>query len=682
MSIGNVSILFVAALFVCTASARADDFVPGKTLVDDIKAIKVELTPDYLKTRPRLLYTPADKEALTKKTTDQPALWKAVLASSSRLRTTPETIADGKTYYRIEGVQSAALDAFITGNEVAKKRATESMLAHVAEPIWGTDYRPNLDLVASWYLYHISIAYDSLYNDLAEADRTKIRDGLIAHAKAIFDEFDPAKGAKLRYDQNHTYIPAVAMVTAALALQGETPDAEEWLKRGVAIMNRCRFALGNDGYYYEGVGYWTYALHWHVRYADLMSRATGQKLATLPALAQTWRYGLHLSLPGNPGNFDIGDSGRWEGDARPAMRINNHAMLWGLAGMLDSPQSMMVGDLYQTRNPERDYPAAAFLWHSSVKPATLAEQAPYQHFADHDVLTWRSGWDEDATCLWFRAGPPVGHAASDKLTQMTDWTINAGHVHPDIGAFLLYAKKSYLAVTTGYTAEKWTKDHNTLLVDGLGQGVDGSYWNERGVPYDQLNATKIEQVYTSADYAYANGSIGSAYARQVAGVQLNRRLLITKRYLLLIDDLKSDEPRALTWLCHASAPFKLVDGNQIATLPAARLAVIQLTEGECDVKSEPTVVIAGTKPGVGTPTQRAHHLSITPKAKSASARMVNLLVPLDLDQPAPKVESSELKDDTANIVLVWADGKRESIKLDLNWKKTQQVTEPAVIELK
>lgn len=679
----HIRAIIRSLLFCMVVPAHAADFVPQKTLAQEIDATKVQLKPNYLKTRPRLLYSPADKVDLTQKTSDQPVLWKSVLASSSRLKTTPDTIAQGKTYYRIEGVQSAALDAFVTGSASAKKRAIESMLAHVAEPIWGTDYRPNLDLVASWYLYHIAIAYDSLYNDLNDADRVKIRDGLIAHAKAIFEGFDPAQEEKIRYDQNHTYIPAVAMVTAALALQGETPDAEQWLKRGVAIMNRCRYALGTDGYYYEGVSYWGYALHWHVRYADLMSRATGQKLATLPALAQTWRYGLHLSLPGAPGNFDIGDSGRWEGNARPTMRVNNHAMLWGLAGMLDSPQSMMVGDFYQSRNPERDYPAAAFLWHASdVKPATLSEQTPYHHFVDHDVLTWRSGWDDDATCLWFRAGPPLGHAANHKLKQMTDWTINAGHVHPDIGAFLLYAKKTYLAVTTGYTAEKWTKDHNTLLVDGQGQGVDGSYWNERGIPYDQLNDTKIEQAYVSNNYAYANGSIGSAYTRQVAGVQLNRRLLITKRYLLLIDDLKSDAPRSLTWLCHANAPFKLVDGNQIATLPTARLAVIQLTAGDCDVQSEPTIVMAGTKPGPGTPTQRAHHLSITPKTKSTNARMVNLLVPLDLDQPAPKVDASDFKNNQVHLTLVWAEGKREAIQLDLNWSKTDQSSSPAVIEIK
>ncbi|NIA21052.1 MAG: hypothetical protein GWP05_03555 [Anaerolineaceae bacterium] len=63
--------------------------------------------------------------------------------------------------------------------------------------------RPNVDLRASWYLYHIAIAYDILYDELSEGERKVIRDGLAAHAKAIYEDFDQ-KNKKIRFDQTST----------------------------------------------------------------------------------------------------------------------------------------------------------------------------------------------------------------------------------------------------------------------------------------------------------------------------------------------------------------------------------------------------------------------------------------------------------------------------------------------
>ena len=182
--------------------------------------------------------------------------------------------------------------------------------------------------------------------------------------------------------------------------------------------------------------------------------------------------------------------------------------------------------------------------------------------------------------------------------------MNAGHAHADIGGFLLYAKGAYLAVDTGYTTEKWTRDQNTLLVDGKGQAMDGDYHNEHGVPYAQLDGACIDRVHLEDAYGYASGEFGSAYARQVKGVNLRRSVLITKRWLLVIDDMKAAGSHALTWFCHADAAFR-EDGPQAASgaktftarLPEAALTVVALAPSEVDVKMEETVVMAGMAPG-------------------------------------------------------------------------------------
>jgi hypothetical protein len=397
----------------------------------------------------------------------------------------------------------------------------------------------------------------------------------------------------------------------------------------------------------------------------------------VPGLANSWKFALYMMLPGNPGAFDVDDTGKWEGDDRSAVRPNNYEIYWDLekaaatdGNMAAAGADRAVADIYHARWPDQDYPAAAFLWYSSDVPATpLAQIKPYCYFSDHDLISWRSGWDADATCVLFRCGPPEGHAALAELGVMKDWGMNAGHVHPDIGGFYLYAKGAYLAVSTGYTAEKWTRDHNTLLVDGKGQGADGSYWNDRGVSYEKFNEVRIARHYLSDDYAFATGEMGAAYSPQVPGVHLTRTILANKRYLLLIDDMAAPAAHQLTWLVHADGAFKAAGKAFVAKLPHASLAVFSLAPGDLIAVAAPATVMAGSGPGKATPTQRGYQLAIAMKDAATSARLVHLLVPLAADEAAPAILSSVLDGNAIRLQLKWPDGRTESLSLNLQWQQ-------------
>lgn len=665
-------------------------FVPGPTLLDDLKNLKVPLVEGYASQRPRLLFFADDRADLQKRALERPDLWNAVLANAAGVKTpdsvpSPELIRSGAKYWRIEKVQSAALAWFVTGEKEYAEGAIRWMVAHCKESVWGEAYRPNLDLVASWYLYHISVGYDILKDQMSEEDRKIIREGLAAHARYVYADFDPYKTEqKLRYDQNHTYIPTVGLTAAALTLLGEVPDAKYWLTRGYAILRRSRYVLSEDGYYYEGVGYWTYALNWHARGAELLARATGEKLFDLPALKDTWLFGLHMNLPAAPGLFGVGDMFTWtkEGKIKEKEGITNYAMLWEIASQSGSGQSRAVGDIYHAIKPERDYPATAFLWFNpKVEPADINKIEPYHYFPDHDVVAWRSGWDSDATCYLFRCGPPLGHKATAKLGQFNDWIMNCGHVHPDIGGFWMFAKGTYLAVDTGYTAEKWTRDHNTLLVDEKGQGIDGAYHNERGVPYENFDKARITSQFLSSDYGFARGEFGSVYARQVKDVQLSRALLMTKRWLLIVDDMQTPQPRRLTWLCHSVSEFKPEGNAFVSRQPTASLAVFPLSPSDIQPKPEPTMVMAGMAPGKGSSTQHGHKLALRSKEPAAATRFINLLVPLSPDEKLPSISGLKAEGNAVSFQIEWPGGKIESVALDLDWKTGGDVG-PAKIAFK
>ncbi len=649
-------------------------FVPGRRLLDDLKNLKIPLVDGYASQHPRLLFFAEDREDLAERAVARPDLWDPVMASAQSVKSpdripAEDLIRSGSRYWAIEKIQSAALAWFVTGNKEFSEGAIRWMVAHAKVPVWGDKYRPNLDLVASWYLYHMSVAYDILKSEMTSEDRDLIRNSIADHARAIYLDLDPHKTKdKIRYDQNHTYIPTVALLSAGLALLGDVADAEYWLTRSYAVLRRSRYVLNEDGYYYEGFGYWSYALNWHTRGAELLARATGEKLFELPALRDTWLFGLHLSLPGTPGAFGVGDVNSWKDGKLTDFKITNYSMLWEIASQTGSKESQAVGNLYHTRLPERDYPATAFLWFNpKVEAKKLEDIEPYHYFPDQDVIAWRSGWGPGATSYLFRSGPPLGHQAKAKLDQFADWIMNAGHVHPDIGAFWIFAKGTYLAVDTGYTAEKWTRDHNTLLVDEKGQGMDGAYWNERGIPYADLDTARISRQFLSKDYGFATGEFGGVYKNQVPGVDLSRNVLMTERWLLIVDDMKADAPRRLTWLCHSIAEFQKEGNAFVSRQPTAGLAVLPLAPAGLEAKPEPTIVVTGKVPGQGAPEQRGHKLGLRSQEPVTETRFINLLVPLGPDQEPPTAEVTD-SGNQLSLKVRWPDGKTEKVDLNLDWK--------------
>ena len=663
-------------------------FIPGPTLLDDIKTLRVPLLPNYSAQHPRLLFSKVDRSALQKKAQDHADLWNRVLASAKGVipkESVPDLalISSGGKYWRVEKVESAALAWFVTGDNAYRDGAIRWMVAHCKEKMWGNTFRPNVDLPASWYLYHLAVAYDILKDEIGVEDRAIIRDGLAEHARLVYADLDPVNPKdKFRYDQNHTYIPTIALTATGLALLEDVPDAKHWLTRAYAVLRRSRYVQPEDGYYYEGFGYWGYALHWHVRGAEMLERATGEPLFNIPVLHDTWRFGLQLSLPGTPRAFDIGDVDSMENGKRRDIVTTNTTMMWGIASQTNGRESQLVGNQYDAIHPETDYPASAFLWFDpAIKPAALDQITPYQYFSDVDVVTWRSSWKDDATCYFFRSGPPLGHKAMAKLGQLKDWTMNAGHVHADIGGFLMYAKGTYLAGGTGYTAEKWTRDQNTLLVDDKGQGQDGSYHNDRGIPYEDFNGAQIDRQFLSPAYGYASGEFGSAYRHQIKGVKLRRSLLMTERWLLIVDDMDADAEHKLTWICHADSAFQPEGGSFVSHQTNASLAVVPLAPGGLQAQPDETVVMAGKAPEHGTKEKHGFQLHLVSPSPVKTTRFVNLLLPLDSNERAPKVEGFKNEGSTISFKLVWATGKTETVRLSMDWKNGG-ADGPAAIETK
>lgn len=639
------------------------------------------LLPDYAAGHPRLLFAASDRTVLVERIRQQPELWKPVLAAATRLRAgvpDVQTIREGKRYYRIDWLLSGALAGSIGGDAKARDAAIAWMKAHCQVDVWGTGWRENVDIPANWYMYYIALAYDILHADIAAADRTLIATGLATHAEAVYQSW---KGeTKIPYDQNHTYVPMIGLAAVALALLDEEPRAAGWLAFARDMMDACRAVMPEDGYYYEGTGYWEYAFHWHVRYADLIGRATGSDAFALPMFARNHLFAAHLSLPGPPWLFDIGDTGHGVGKRTAKPQFGRKGMLHRMAAARRDSEAQGVAEHLRRAGGEWEDAGMQFLWFDpSLAAAPITALPTFHHFTDHGVISWRSSWDADATVLAFKSGPPLGYAAEAKLAAMPAWRPNTGHAHPDIGMFWLFARGAYLATDTGYSGRKRTRDHNTILVDGQGMGADHTYWvysgfPDRDIPYATWTGAKLEAVHLEAAYAYARADFSRVYAAELGGLQIRRHLVASRDMVIILDDLAGDKPHVFSSLVHADAAFQNVaPGVMRTTTGNAALLHYVLNPTECVVASEPAMVMNYTKgPNNGVDEQRGFQLTLTSTAPVTRQRFISVLVPIAAGEAAPQaveLVAHDAKQLQVRVVRTAAEARIYVV--DLTWQEGQ-----------
>lgn len=657
----------VASLSLCgalaCASAHAEPFAP------------VELTAGYAGRHPRLLFRAEDKDALREKTSRIPDLWAPVLQQARGLGghiPDRDAIRTGAKYWRAEWILSGALAAWLTDDAGCGDDAAAWMVAHCREDTWGVGWRENIDLQASWYLYYIALSYDLLFDRLSADERDAIRKGLEAHARAIYDARETGRQT---YDQNHTYIPATALATAALALADETPDAALWLAYSRDLMDKCRRVLPPDGYYYEGTGYWEYALHWHVRYADVLARATGASLHDLPFFRNNTLYPLHLSLPGPPWLVDIGDAESRPGARTAALALGRKGILYRYASVFRDGVAQALAERYREQGAASEDPAMTFLWYDpSVAPTDLAAQPTHHHFEDFGVVTWRSSWDADATVCMFKCGPSSGYSAADGLAELPTWRPNTGHVHPDIGMFWIHARGAYLAGDTGYTSRKKTRDHNTLLVDGKGMGADGTYWvysgfPDRDIPYSKWTPARIEKLHLEHGYAYAMGDFSTVYPEELGRLTVRRHFVATRDFIVVRDELGGDRPHEFTWLLHADNAFEETAPRVFeTTLGGARLTAHVLRPAPPRSSTGPAMVFQKGKPHEGVEEPRGHELALTTDGAVPAAEFVVVLVPAQSDAPRADVAAVSANGQGLRFDLTHPGERARKVHLDWTWQ--------------
>ncbi|MFE7396830.1 hypothetical protein [Streptomyces sp. NPDC057557] len=508
--------------------------------------------------------------------------------------------------------------------------------AAVRLPHWGKAHMPDHDLDAGWLLHHLSLAYRWIGDDLPDGVRALLRYKLLLQGRRMYEFAVASEGGwwSSSYWQNHNWICYAGLATAGYVL-----GKEEWTERAKDNLGTVLDLMPEDGSHAEGVVYWRYGVPFLAIHLDLLQEAEGiDWWGRGGFLSRTFRYRLHQTAPGFAFNVD-------HGDCHDRRSGHSAGLYYRLAAQYGIPEAQWMGDLasgellWQEAAESGVRPGILpeayleYLWYDpSVAGARPTETRAF--FPDLGLLAARTGWDDDATLVSFKASPGGGHKAweaSAKHRADRGWeTLNQGHHHPDSGSFVLVSQSAFLAVDEGYSNRKRAAHHNLLLVDGQGYADEDRYHVYKDIPYERQARQRDVLAAPDCGWAHATAEIAAMYDPALGVRRLDRTLVFTPSgRLVLLDLAEADAEREWTFLLQTDRPTEpQPDGSRLIRSGAASALVRQFAPLDGSVVSEATEVEAN--PTSSTPelrlTRTLHTLRST-TARTSNAVFLTAITP-------------------------------------------------------
>lgn len=613
-------------------------------LVQLMKTKTSSLKPELKGVHPRVYMTQSEIEGLKAKTKTQAELWQTALNRVRALQVEPAPAPAQERRVQNEtglGIAEAAFIYKITGDKKYLEAAKKYIDAGISYDVWGYTYnKPDVDLAAGHLLYGMGWAYDLLYNDLTAQERTRIKTKLVRQAKLMYEFFKPKSGKTYAYSQNHTFIPITGLAVTAYALMDEIPEAKDWAALSRAIYDRVLATYTEDGYFYESMEYWIFSTPWLVHYMDAHLAATGEDLyKTTPGFGLAHKYVSHITLPGGEFNFDFGDiyagpvTRARKGDDYERERINgkfrtNYNILYNLANRYSNGEAQGVADWLKEKGQVNAEEFWTFIWYNpTIKAVPIDKQQKWHYFKDHEIVFWRSSWNDDATAFAFKNGPPEGHSATEKVKAFPDWRLSSGHAHPDAGSFIIWANGKYLTGDSGYAGVPLTEHHNTLLFDNRGQAKEGKGHDAfAGVSYDRLNQIRIQNVKADDEKVSIIADVAPAYEPEIGVKKFIRSFEFSAPGKFVVtDDVETDKPQTITSMWHADNQIQMNPNSKYVFEPGGTSLLVEILKPKnMPAKIEKNVLTAPGKPGSvdkGEREERGVRLNVSTKEKVTKLKM-------------------------------------------------------------
>lgn len=458
----------------------------------------------------------------------------------------------------------------------------EEQLAAVIEWLqMATTYgNVGVDLHVEFFMEGVALCYDWLYEYLPEKLRVQLRSTIGETSRRLFEASVLGQtGGGEDFQQNHYWWAHLSLALGAAAIYDEVPETDQWLSWAWDRFERIAMTFGPDGGYHEGPAYWDYAMPTLYKYLDLYEWCTGLRA---PAVDEGLRgqseFRSHHLYPGLQTSAPLGDANeRHYWNRLHLQLVRNH--LWE-AKRFQDPLTMGLAQLWL----EKEGPSWGYyylLWLDENLPAhdPLEKLPPARYYSDIETAFMRTSWLEDATYATFSSRPMGGHKWAQICAEYG--LEGVGHNHPDQNHFLLFGRGEALAVDPGYTYEKKTRNHNTVLVDGRGQYRDGQMW-----PTPNPGRAHITGFVNEGDVTIVSGDATSAYPDDLGLMRFERTFVLAGRDLAVVHDrLMASEPRVFSWLLHHRGEIAEIAGIWTITRGGAQLTVRPLLPNEIEAET-------------------------------------------------------------------------------------------------
>lgn len=436
-------------------------------------------------------------------------------------------------------MMAASLVYLIEGDERYGLLARKMVRILVEHVLWGDPRVYGADPDLMWKAMYCALAMDWLGDLIATDERRVLNDRLIENGLLVYlwaMENDQAywKGRIA----NLTPISDSVATVLALCLRDEALDAEAVLRIAREDIGTPMRAFPPDGSWPESVNYWAVFLRGIILHGAAMESAMGSDdgVFSLPGMRDAGYFPIYFTPRGVPAGFNDG------------MNTGAAPFLHLLARRFDEPIFSLYADAYGGAGENRRSDWNTIIWRSPGIP--YQPEAPRTDVGDrptpallssimtglkrlrvYEEIRWAalaSEWPNPELYVSFKSG----YAAS-----------GFGHTSRDLNAIQVVAGGEPL-IRRSHDYSTPPEGYSTTLVDGRPQGPGTGtflYWEE---------ASRHLAIAAEAD-----GSFGEDVGRARRHV-----VMVDGRYLIVMDEVRSDRPVRVTFMAHTAG--KIVNADR------------------------------------------------------------------------------------------------------------------------
>ena len=515
-------------------------------------------------------------------------------------------------------VRDLAFAGAIAGEESLTQEAKRRAL-HLAgwDPEGATGYVSH-DQAFREILLSLALTVDWLGASPSEEEKQTLVDAVSKRGSELHKRLSsPPRPLNAFPYSSHGQTAVGFLTIAGLAVAGDVPAAEEWLRFAfpVAVGMFSPWA-GDDGGWLQGETYWKRSAPFTFQLFDALKTAAGTDLYALPWTRNTAHYKAAMHPPySRRGAFGDGPE--------EAPGTADRLAMWRLASVNQDPVAAWYAE---SINAAGEPTAFDFMWRDpAVKGA--APTGTSVQFPDSGLFAMHSAVSDPAGIHLYGRASGFG---------------SFNHAHADQGHFSLDAFGEPLLIDAGYydwyrsphgtSFSRTSLAHNVILVDGKTGQREG----------DITAGGKLEDFLGGPHVDYVRVEIAEAYPEALLDSCTRHFVYLRPSWFVIWDHVEAPQKVSLTWLLHsleqpetdAEAGTGLIRGG------AASLAVGLFGSDKTQWSSNPKFAKNPrfTQDDIEAPPQ--WHTSVKGRTKAQTHDAVMLLAPFQ-GEAGPELRAVE-----------------------------------------